>query len=512
MASTLLEETRQAHDDVERLERLIVKDFATQPAGSHKDKLLQSHRVRAMLDSIQERSRKLIRIYDDEDGARKEEIAQLRLGGADNVFSNFYERLKEVREYHRKFPNDDLTEAENDEALLSEAPAVPFSGEEAMGRFLDLHELFHTYTNSKFGKQVDYYTYVCSIAEFEAIPRAQRLGRPYREYLQALVAYLESFYERTQPLSQLSRQYEKLEAEFAEKWQAGQVAGWEDRGEGGSGAAAAADGSSGALDLDAFDSADELEMLGAERLKEALSALGMKCGGTLRQRAERLMQAKGKKLEELDRSLFAKGAAPAAVQSTEQRERQAAAARAVALLEAKASKLCEMLGSVLEDTKGRIEKKQAQTYEELMAEQAEAEEEAAAPAGDESEEEDEFVYNPLKLPLGWDGKPIPYWLYKLHGLNLEFKCEICGGASYWGRRAFERHFREWRHENGMRALGIPNSKKFFEVTQIADAVALWKSLQERHKGSGEVEEEFEDDQGNVYSKKTWEDLRRQGLV
>lgn len=59
--------------------------------------------------------------------------------------------------------------------------------------------------------------------------------------------------------------------------------------------------------------------------------------------------------------------------------------------------------------------------------------EAAAPAaGDESEEEDEFVYNPLKLPLGWDGKPIPYWLYKLHGLNLEFKCEICGECSWAG--------------------------------------------------------------------------------
>lgn len=49
-----------------------------------------------------------------------------------------------------------------------------------------------------------------------------------------------------------------------------------------------------------------------------------------------------------------------------------------------------------------------------------------AAAAEESDEEDEFVYNPLKLPLGWDGKPIPYWLYKLHGLNLEFKCEICG--------------------------------------------------------------------------------------
>ena len=32
----------------------------------------------------------------------------------------------------------------------------------------------------------------------------------------------------------------------------------------------------------------------------------------------------------------------------------------------------------------------------------------------------------IGLPLGWDGKPIPYWLYKLHGLSVEYKCEICG--------------------------------------------------------------------------------------
>ena len=60
MASTLLEETRQAHEDAERLERLIAKDFrATQPT-THKEKLLQSHRVRQMLDSIQEREVKLV--------------------------------------------------------------------------------------------------------------------------------------------------------------------------------------------------------------------------------------------------------------------------------------------------------------------------------------------------------------------------------------------------------------------------------------------------------------------
>lgn len=43
--------------------------------------------------------------------------------------------------------------AENDEALLQEQPAVPFSGEEAMGRFLDLHESYQTFINSKFGQQ-----------------------------------------------------------------------------------------------------------------------------------------------------------------------------------------------------------------------------------------------------------------------------------------------------------------------------------------------------------------------
>lgn len=98
-------------------------------------------------------------------------------------------------------------------------------------------------------------------------------------------------------------------------------------------------------------------------------------------------------------------------------------------------------------------------------------------AASDSDEEDDFIYNPLKLPLGWDGKPIPYWLYKLHGLNQEFQCEICGGATYWGRRAFERHFREYRHQAGMRLLGIPNTKNFYEITKVADAQKLWKNIQ-----------------------------------
>ena len=133
---------------------------------------------------------------------------------------------------------------------------------------------------------------------------------------------------------------------------------------------------------------------------------------------------------------------------------------------------------------------------------------------DADDELEETIYNPLKLPIGWDGKPIPYWLYKLHGLNVPFKCEICGNVTYMGRRAYERHFREFQHQQGLRALAIPMSKAFLEVTSIADALQLHKAMTERGATAfrTDADEEFEDAAGNVYNKKTYLDLQRQGLL
>lgn len=90
---------------------------------------------------------------------------------------------------------------------------------------------------------------------------------------------------------------------------------------------------------------------------------------------------------------------------------------------------------------------------------------------EESSDDEEKIYNPLKLPIGWDGKPIPFWLYKLHGLGHEYSCEICGGYVYMGRKAFDRHFSEARHAQGMRSLGIPNGRYFQDITKIDDAYA-----------------------------------------
>lgn len=113
-----------------------------------------------------------------------------------------------------------------------------------------------------------------------------------------------------------------------------------------------------------------------------------------------------------------------------------AAARLTALIQP----LLVPLLPIVAETKSNVERRFSLTARERELElQA-----AAAPpppaangAGNEEEEDDEEekIYNPLKLPLGWDGKPIPYWLYKLHGLGVEYRCEICSDGVYMGRLA-----------------------------------------------------------------------------
>jgi splicing factor 3A subunit 3 len=106
------------------------------------------------------------------------------------------------------------------------------------------------------------------------------------------------------------------------------------------------------------------------------------------------------------------------------------------------------LQSTLAETKANVERRFSLTARERETELVEdVPSTAPAPAADgtageivEEPEEEEKIYNPLKLPLGWDGKPIPYWLYKLHGLGVEYRCEICSDHVYMGRKNFERHF------------------------------------------------------------------------
>lgn len=74
---------------------------------------------------------------------------------------------------------------------------------------------------------------------------------------------------------------------------------------------------------------------------------------------------------------------------------------------------------------------------------------------------------------------------------------------------------EARHAFGMRALGLPNTKHFHEITKIEDALALAEKLKKEGRkeiSQNETTEEMEDEEGNVYNRKTYEDLKKQGII
>ncbi len=126
------------------------------------------------------------------------------------------------------------------------------------------------------------------------------------------------------------------------------------------------------------------------------------------------------------------GAASSSAASNPSKLRQAA----LLTLRTQATLATPPVPSLLNDSKQNVERKAALTAREREQELEEVIEEAppVQPETQENEEDDEGrIYNPLKLPLGWDGKPIPYWLYKLHGLGVEYKCEICSDFVYMGR-------------------------------------------------------------------------------
>ncbi|KAJ8026577.1 Splicing factor 3A subunit 3 [Holothuria leucospilota] len=504
---TLLEQQRSLHEERERAMDAMVKEMLLKK-GTHKEQIDSDHRIKKLLDRHMDASQQLVDLYQDKDGIRKEELQAL---SGPNEFQEFYNRLKMIKDFHKKHPNEisvpmsiefealSLERENPDEEGAVANNDVDFTSEEGYGKYLDLHECYIKYTNLKGvdGENIDYVTYLTLFDRLFEIPK-ERKSADYKRYLEMLLNYLSNYTSRVKPLLDQKEEMEKVKQSFEAQWDAGTFPGWPKE-------AASAMAQGGAhLDLSAFSSSEELASLGLDRLKSALMALGLKCGGTLEERALRLFSTKGKPLDQLDPDLFAKSKPGKGVKDNTARQ------KAIALLEAKAYFYTELLGEQRMATRENVQRKQARTDAER-----EDDEEEQFSDSDSDDDEDEVIYNPKNLPLGWDGKPIPYWLYKLHGLNISYSCEICGNQTYRGPKAFQRHFAEWRHAHGMRCLGIPNTAHFANITLIEDALALWEKLKVAKKSERwqpDTEEEFEDSTGNVVNKKTYEDLKRQGLL
>jgi splicing factor 3A subunit 3 len=398
-----------------------------------------------------------------------------------------------------------------------------------------------------------------------SIPEQSKLRdrRKYSRFLQELEKYLIGFSKRTSPFLDVNedvvkKAVEAFETEWGEK---GGVEGWECRAaEAGmvkqhqssdaEKSESATVASEVGIDLSKYATSADLEKgVSGDELKSELARLGMKCGGTVLDRAARLFLTKDTPLDQLPAKVFAKKKVGAvkktkvdsaadgdgATKSNEMDADPSVVGDAladrrvdIARLETIVSSLLDQLRPTLDGTRRRIERRTTQTENERDQEIDEeingARVDAAAAqnksngdgdGSDDEDDEDTPIYNPKNVPLGWDGKPIPYWLFKLHGLNHFYPCEICGNESYRGRRNFEKHFTDSRHAYGMRCLGIPNTKHFHGVTKIEDAQELWGRLRKVLEGSqfdGDEEEEYEDSHGNVLNRAQFEDLARQGML
>ena len=324
--------------------------------------------------------------------------------------------------------------------------------------------------------------------------QADKTTDQYFSYVRRLADYLEDFLKRTRPLEDLEKFFTSIDRDFEEAWEANGVLGWGNEQAAATGLAAPVTEGTG----EGIWCPDcEKEFKNDNVYKNHLS--GKKHIKAAEARKERRVrnEMEGK---------TANGYTDAR-RSNAQRLKE----RAIAEREYRVKRLAANVQGERADTRINVERKQGMTERERQLEIealfAESTEIAPRNGDDESDSDsDEKIYNPLKLPLAWDGKPIPYWLYKLHGLGVEFSCEICGNFVYMGRRAFDKHFNEARHIYGLKCLGITNTTLFREITGIEDALKLWDKIQrdkKKEKTGGENIVQMEDADGNVMPEKVY---------
>ncbi|KAL4680700.1 hypothetical protein H8959_022641 [Pygathrix nigripes] len=155
------------------------------------------------------------------------------------------------------------------------------------------------YSNLKASEKMDSITYLSIFDQLFDIPK-ERKNAECKTYLQMLLENLQDYTDRVKPLQDQNELFGKIQAESEKKWENGTFPGWSKETSG------ALTHAGAHLDLSAFSSREELASLALDRLKSALLALGLKCGGTLEQRVQRLFSTKGKSLESPDNSLSAK--------------------------------------------------------------------------------------------------------------------------------------------------------------------------------------------------------------
>jgi len=229
MSATIFELTRSLHEDIERFTQGIKDELDYQPRN-FKENVFQTHRVHKYLDGIQDSAKKLASTYEDKDGARREELTAIT-GQGPNIFSTFYDRLRETKEYHRKFPEAGKKDRPESHLLFDENEvATLFSGDEAWGKSLDVHYFFKSYVNLKHGKKLDYLSYLELFYKFDD-NLEKKSDKDYLKYVKDMSEYLVAYLKKSQPLLDIEKTVLDITSEFGRKWATGEFTGWAEKEE-----------------------------------------------------------------------------------------------------------------------------------------------------------------------------------------------------------------------------------------------------------------------------------------
>lgn len=241
------------------------------------------------MENIAKINTELDRLYTDADSLLLDELNNIRATG----LTSYYDKLNKTREYYQMFPSLESQSINSDIVVLN--TDVKFSGEEIFGKYLDLNELYLQFSNiaRQAGIEQDYTQYLDRFNTFFYLPESVKSSKQYSEYLDRLWQYLFHFFERVHPLVEFSGIINELTNDFQLKLKNGEI-----HLSGGGGSTSKPSKEPQPLRLGMFNSPEELEVLGKDRLKEALEAIGLKCGGTVRERALRLWSVRGKKVED----------------------------------------------------------------------------------------------------------------------------------------------------------------------------------------------------------------------
>lgn len=515
-----------------RLQKLKNVPFTRQVGTptTHRQTVLRQHEIASMLDTYQKLARQLKAELDEPRGkSGSRNLSSKELKG---VMGDFYAKIDKIKQtlvpgeqaqdmyanYTLKRPALDLFEddGEEEDSAMSQAESntLPsgifntarkinfgqtYTDAENSGRFLDMTPLYIDYQQQRMG-HVGYIGFIKSFYNVDIYDpqTCAGLGKRYPAFLESIVSYLESFITKKHVLEDPQKTIDSIRGAVKEE--------------------------------------------GKEEEKEENPELFCKfCDKQFTNQAVYDNHLPGKKHKkavarseagEQDETGTKVDSKPSSVTT----KATASSVRSPQTILNHLKELADFLKSIIDSTVANLERKQALTNSERQAEIAAQQDQdrltdenlrygqqsdgsswskKQKTGEDEEEDEDEVISNPLKLPLGWDGKPIPFWLYKLHGLGIEYTCEICGNTTYRGRKIFDKHFSTPRHIFGLRCLGIEPSQAFKGITKIEEANALWDRMKKQLKTVEAREEnivEVEDSDGNAMSEKTYEDLKRQGLL